>query len=65
MLPGGAPYQDMLPRGEQGKRPAWEEAMEMGTRQSCLPCPNLLQATKATGGAGLNVRVDSLEEVDY
>lgn len=38
--------------------------MERGTRQTSPPCPDLLQTGRATGGAGLNVRLDSLEEVD-
>ena len=61
MLPGGAPHQAMLLRGEKGRRPAWERAMERGTRQTCPPCPDLLQAGRASRGAGLNV---SVEEVD-
>lgn len=39
MLPTGAPRQDMLRGGEQGRGPAWEGAVERGTRQSC---PDLL-----------------------
>lgn len=50
--------------GEQRKGPAWDRAVERGTRQTSPPCPDLLQTGRATGGAGLNVRLDSLEEAD-
>lgn len=65
MVPDGAPSQAMVPRGEQEKGRVWEGAMERGMRQSCPPCPNLLQAGRATGGAGLSMRVDSMEETAY